>query len=340
MNKDSLIVVRLNAYTYPTIPYEENNLKKIGAEMICIEGSNMEEIINTAKYCDAIIVVSAKIRSEIINQLKKCRIIARQGTGVDNIDINAATKKGIVVTNVPDFSSNEMAEHTMALILGVARKIVIMDRNTRNCKWTSRVSAHLQRINGQSLGLVGFGSSARSVALRAIPFGLKVYAYDPHIDEEVIKEYKVKPATFEFILKECDFISLHLPLNSKTFHLIGEHELRLMKKSAILINTSRGAIIDEDKLVKALEEGWIKGAGIDVFEKINAFDATEKQIESPLFNLENIILSPHCAACSDESLVEVKQKAVKEVVNVLTGKWPENCVNSNVVPIYPLIKND
>ena len=340
MVENKFIVVRLNSNTYPIIPDEENKLKKIGGKLICIEGSKQDEIIEVAKDCDALIVVSSKIRQEVIEQLYKCRIIAREGIGVDNIDVNIATEKGIIVTNVPDFCNNEMAEHTMALILGVARKIVKMDENTRNCKWNSRVEEHLKRINGKSLGLIGFGNAARGVAIRAIPFGFKIYAYDPYINELEMKNYKVEPSSFEYIIKNCDYISLHVPLNSKTYHLIGESELKSMKKDAYLINTSRGAVVDEDMLVKALKEGWIKGAGLDVFEKINVFDESEEKIDNPLFHLDNVILSPHCAACSDESLFEVKKKAIDEVVAVLSGRWPKNCVNPDVFPRFPLVKQE
>ena len=334
----NFIIVRLNSDTYPVLPIETEEFNKIGAKMICIEGSSSDEIIKVTGDCDALSVVSSKIKGDVINQLNKCRIIARSGIGVDNIDIDVATEKGIVVTNVPDFCNNEMAEHTMALILGVARKIVKMDKNTRNCKWGSRVGEHLRRVSGRSLGLIGFGTAGRDVAIRAISFGLKVYAYDPYVNESEIKSYKVEPASFEYIIKNCDYISLHVPLNSKTRHLIGESELRSMKKDASLINTSRGAVVDEDMLVKALREDWIGGAGIDVFEKINAFDETEEKIDNPLFHLDNVILSPHCAACSDESLVEVKQKAIKEIVAVLSGRWPNNCVNPDVTPRLPLVR--
>ena len=340
MTNSKFTVVRLNCKTYPPIPEEEEELKKIGAEVVYIEGSSQEEILSVARNCDALGVVSSKVREGIINQLEKCRIIARYGIGVDNIDIDAATKNGIIVTNVPDFCINEMAEHTMALILGVTRKIVKMDENTRNCKWSSRVSEHLRRLRGQKLGLIGFGSSAKEVTLRSIPFGLKVYAYDPYVNEEVIREYKAEPASFEFIIKNCDIISLHVPLNSNTYHLIGESELKSMKQEAVLINTSRGAIVDEDALIKALKEGWIRYAGLDVFEKINVFNESEKKIDHPLFHLDNVILSPHCAACSDESLIEQKKKAVKEIVAVLSGKWPKNCVNPGVIPRFPLAKDE
>lgn len=336
MNKNKSIVVRLNSRTYPMIPEEENGFKDIGAEMVCIEGSSPEEIIKTAKNCDALLVVSSKIDSAVIKQLNKCRIIARYGIGVDNIDIGAATERGIIVTNVPDFCINEMAEHAMALILGVARNIVQMDKNTKNCKWGSRVRGHLRRISGQHLGLIGFGRSGREVALRAIPFGLKIYGYDPYVDKKEINKYDVKPVSLEYIIRNCDIISLHVPLNVNTYHLIGEPELRSMKKDAVLINTSRGAVVDEDILIKALKEGWIKAAGIDVFEKIDLFDENETLVDSPFFHLDNVILSPHCAACSDESLIEVKKKAIKGVIDVLSGRWPKNCVNPDVIPTHNL----
>ncbi|MCL4385899.1 MAG: C-terminal binding protein [Cyanobacteria bacterium] len=338
MSNPNFIIVRLNSDTYPVLPIETKEFNKIGGKVIYIEGSTSDEIIKVAKDCDALSVVSSKIKEDIINQLNKCRIIARQGVGVDNINVEAATEKGIVVTNVPDFCFNEMAEHAMALIIGSARNIVKMDRNTRNCKWSSRVNEHLKRINGKILGLIGFGNSARAVAIRALPFGLKIYAYDAYIDGSIIKRHNVEPTTFEFIIKNCDFISLHVPLNQETYHLIGENELKSMKKSAILINTSRGAVIDEDMLVKALKEGWISGAGIDVFEKINTFDETEEKIDNPLFHLENIILTPHCAAMSDESMFEVKQKYIKQVIDVLSGKWPSNVVNPDVSPRFSLIR--
>jgi len=335
---DKFMAVRLNSNTYPVISDEDNELKKIGANMVRIEGSSSEEIIKFAKNCDALLVVSSKIRANVINKLEKCRIISRYGIGTDNIDVDIATKRGIVVTNVPDYCFNEMAEHTMALILGVARKIVKMNENTKNCKWSSRVKGHLKRISGRKLGLIGFGKAARNVAIRAISFGLKIYAYDPYVDEQIMRKHQVEPVSFEFIIKNCDLISLHIPLNSKTQHLIGESELRSMKKSASLINTSRGAVVDEDMLVKALKEGWIEAAGIDVFEKINVFDENEEKVDRDLFHLDNVILSPHCAACSDESLIEVKQKAIKGVVDVLAGRWSKNCVNPDVNTRYPLVK--
>jgi D-3-phosphoglycerate dehydrogenase len=245
---------------------------------------------------------------------------------------------GIIVTNVPDFCISEMADHTMALILSIARKIVILDKRTRNCEWGARVRENLKRINGKSLGLIGFGHIAREVALRAKPFGLTVFAYDPYISREIFKECGVKKESLNYIIENCDFISLHIPLSKETYHIIGEKELRSMKRSAVLINTARGAVVDEDALMQALSEGWIAAAGIDVYEKIYVFDESEKKVDSLLFELENVVLTPHAGGCSDEALEEVKEKAVNEVIRVLTGKWPKNCVNPTVIPRFPLTK--
>jgi D-3-phosphoglycerate dehydrogenase len=194
----------------------------------------------------------------------------------------------------------------------------------------------LKRINGKSLGLIGFGHIAREVALRAKPFGLSVFAYDPYVVKKVFNEYGVKEESLTYIIENCDFISLHIPLTKETHHLIGEKEFRSMKRSAVLINTARGAVVDEDALIRALSEGWVAGAGIDVYEKINVFDESEKKVDSPLFVLENVVLTPHAGGCSDEALEEVKKKAVNEVIRVLSGKWPKNCVNPTVIPRVPL----
>jgi len=328
--------VRLNVNSYPVLPFEKDELAKVGAELVCIEGSSSNEIVTVAYDADALFVVSAKVRKEVIDKLQKCRIIARMGTGIDNIDVDSATSMGIIVTNVPDFCISEMADHAMALLLSVARKIVILDKRTRNCEWEARVREHLKRINGKSLGLIGFGHIAREVALRAKPFGLSVFAYDPYVVKKVFNEYGVKEESLTYIIENCDFISLHIPLTKETHHLIGEKEFRSMKRSAVLINTARGAVVDEDALIRALSEGWVAGAGIDVYEKINVFDESEKKVDSPLFVLENVVLTPHAGGCSDEALEEVKKKAVNEVIRVLSGKWPKNCVNPTVIPRAPL----
>jgi len=329
-------VVRLNCKLFPVISDEIQILQSAGADFIQVSGDDIPpELLDS----DVVMVVSAKIKGEVIKKLTKCGLIARIGTGTDKIDVAEATDNGILVTNVPDFCTSELADHTIALLLSAARKIVQLDKNTRISNLNIRNVVSLRRIAGKKLGLIGFGTLARSVSNRAKAFALEVFAYDPYVEAYDMEKFGVtKLNSLENILKECDFVSLHLPLNDKTFHLIGEEQLRMMKPTAILVNTARGAVIDEAALAKALSEHWIEAAAVDVFENINPFEEVPTKQFSPLFLLENTVLTPHVAATSVESLIEVQTKAATEVARVLSGRWPENCINPEVKARYNLSK--
>ncbi|MEI7615101.1 MAG: C-terminal binding protein [Actinomycetota bacterium] len=329
-------VVRLNCKLFPVISDEIQILQSAGADFIQVQGDDIPEHLLDA---DVVMVVSAKIKGEVIKKLTKCGLIARIGTGTDKIDVAEATANGILVTNVPDFCTSELADHTIALLLSAARKIVQLDKNTRISNLNIRNEVSMRRIAGKKLGLIGFGTLARSVSNRAKAFALDVFAYDPYVEAYDMEKFGVtKLNSIEDVLKECDFVSLHLPLNDKTFHLIGEEQLRMMKPTAILINTARGAVIDEAALAKALSEHWIEAAAVDVFENINPFEEVPTKQLSPLFLLENTVLTPHVAATSVESLIEVQTKAATEVARVLSGRWPENCINQEVKARYNLSK--
>lgn len=336
-DKNKYKVVRLNCKLFPVIPEELDELGKISISLIQLPGDKISPEFFDA---DVLMVVGAIVNKEVIKQLHRCRLIARIGIGTDKIDIDEATANGIIVSNVPDFCRSEMADHTMALLLAVARKIIQMDKATRICDWSIKDKINIKRIAGKNLGLIGFGRLAKAFAERAKAFELQIYAYDPYVESREMQKFGViKVNLLEDILKDCEYVSLHLPLNSQTFHLIGEKQLRMMKSSAILINTARGAIIDEDALIEALSEGWISGAGIDVFEKLNPFEEIPTKQYSPLFLLENVVLTPHAGSNSDEALKEMKVRAAKEVVRVLSGKWPESCINPDVIPRFPLPSN-
>jgi len=323
-------VVRLNCKLIPMSPEEIEILSKVGANIIQIDGDKIQP---EDFDIDALMVISAKVPSDIVNKLSRCRIIARLGIGVDKIDIKAATDNGIIVTNVPDFCSSELADHTMALMLGVARRLLQLDKGFREIGWSIRNKVNIQRLAGKKLGLIGFGRLAKEVAKRSIAFGLSVFAYDPYISEEEVNSLGAKKIySLEEIMKECDIISLHLPLNPDTQHLINESLLRKMKPSAILINTARGAIVDEDALEKALREGWISGAGIDVFEHMNLFEEVPTKQYCPFFSMDNVIVTPHAAAQSNEAFDEVRLRAAEEVARVLSGQMPKNIINPDVNP--------
>jgi D-3-phosphoglycerate dehydrogenase / 2-oxoglutarate reductase len=331
-------VLRLNSSTFPMTSEEHREYQQAGVEVVCRETVNESQDSGLLRDVDALAIVSAKARGGLISCLEKCKVISRYGNGIDNVDVSAATSCGIVVTNVPDFCVSELADHTLALLLGLARKLLIMDRCTRTGAWQARIEQPVRRVAGKTLGLVGFGRTAQEISRRAVTFDLCVVATDPCIDSAACVRLGVKPVSFADLLENSDFVSLHVPLTPNTFHLIGEPELRRMKTSAFLINTARGAAVDEGALVKALEEGWIAGAGLDVYENLGMFDLNPRIPDHPLFKMQNIILTPHSGGCSVESLEELYLQGARHVVIVLTeGKWPPHCVNPQVVPRISLV---
>lgn len=334
-----LKVVRLNCKNRPPLPKEEEILKKAELELVKVSG---DDISDENLDADAIMVEAAKLPYEVINKLSGCKIISRIGIGLDKIDIKAATDKGIIVTNVPDFCKSELADHTMALILALARKLLQLDKGFRERDWGIRweIESKIQRLDGKNIGFIGFGRLAIAVAERAKAFGLKIFAYDPYASEETIKSYGgTKIGSLEEIFGLCDIITLHLPLTPETHHLIGESLFKKMKPNSIFINTARGAIVDEPALVKALKEGWIAGAGLDVFENMNLFDEVPTKQYCPFFQFDNVIVTPHSSPVSVEALEEVTQRAAKEVVRVLSGIKPENAANPEVLAKLDYLKD-
>ena len=332
--------VRLNALSYPVDPAEIAELEKAGAKLTEIEGQQVEEVIEAAADCDALLVVSAKLTAEVIQAMPKCRIIARLGAGTDKIDVAVATAAGIVVSNVPDFCLNEQSEHTMMLLLAFGRCLPYMTRAMKSGDWSARNYPGVRRIAGRTLGLVGFGASSQAVAERAKPFGLKLLAWTrtPEKHRAAAERTGVEFRELDDLLRESDFVSLHLPLNPETTHLLDERRLGLMRENAVLINTARGAIVDEAALVRILQEKRIGGAALDVFEGIDVFALPKDPPEHDLMKLENVILTPHCAGSSVESTLDSKRRGAASVAHVLGGKWPRHVVNPQVQPRFPLVK--
>ena len=330
-------VVRLNCKNRPVTEIEKYQLKEAGLDVVAISGDDITEGNFDA---DAIMIEAAKLQNEDINKLSKCKIISRIGIGVDKIDVEAATAKGIIVTNVPDFCKSELADHTMALILALARRLLQLDKGFREKDWGIRRQVTIQRLDGKKIGFIGFGRLAIAVAERARAFGLNIFAYDPYVDKEVIKSHGgIKVDSLEEIFSQCDIVTLHLPLTNDTFHLIGESLFKKMKSTAFFINTARGAIIEEPALVKALKEGWIAGAGLDVFENMDLFEEVPTKQYCPFFQFDNVIVTPHSAPVSLESIEEVTERAAKEVVRVLSGRKPENIVNPGVMVKVTYLKD-
>ena len=331
--------LRLNAETFPPTLAETSEFSAAGVDISAAESLEEPMARSLLPTVDAILVVSAKLRRDVIDQLDRCRVIVRYGSGTDNVDVERATERGIVVANAPNFCLAEVADHTLALLLASARKIVTMDQHTRAGRWQARSQEKVRRIAGKTLGLIGFGSIAQEVARRAAGFDLKVVAYDPYFDRVRARSLAVEEVGLDALLESADFISIHVPLTGKTSHMIGERELRKMKREAIFINTARGGLVDETALVTALKENWISGAGIDVYENLPMFDAHPLYSRHPLFDLENVVLTPHSAGTSIESLEQLVLDGAREAIMVLNGQAPHHWVNLNVNPKFPLQQN-
>lgn len=324
--------VRLNATTYPTEPVERTELSRAHAEFVEIEGQTPAEILAAAKDCDALLVVSSSVPKAVIEKLSRCRVIARLGAGTDKIDIAEATRRGIVVTNVPDFCLNEQADHTLALLLSFARRLPFMSQAMRDFNWSARHHPGVHRITGQKLGLIGFGASAQAVARRAVCFGLQILAWvrDPAKYRDAATQMGVQLVSLDELLSASDFVSIHIPLAAETRHFLSAEKLSLLKSNAVLINTARGAIVDEAALVQLLQQGKIGGAALDVFEGIDVFALPGTPASHPLFQLDNVILTPHCAGSSVESSHESKIRGTRNAADVLLGIRPKHVVNPEV----------
>lgn len=289
-----------------------------------------EELLKRVKGVDALLpLLTDKIDASVMDAAgPQLKIISNYAVGYDNIDVKAATERKIMVTNTPGVLTEAVAEHTFALLMAIARRIPESDRFTRAGKYKGwepmlLLGTELQR---KILGVVGLGRIGSRVAeMAAKGMGMKVIYHDPKRDEKFEKEFKAKFCKdLPDLLKEADFVSLHVPLLPATRHLIGEKELKAMKKTAYLINTSRGPVVDEEALVSALKKGWIKGAALDVYEK-------EPKLAPGLTKLENVVLAPHTASATIEARGAMARLAAQAILDVFAGKKPENLVNKNVL---------
>jgi D-3-phosphoglycerate dehydrogenase len=318
-------VVAITDYVFPSLKPERAVLEPLGVELRPQQCRSEEEIIALAQDADAVLNCYAKMTAHVIEELKCCRIIARYGIGVDNVDLAAATKSKILVTNVPDYCIDEVSDHTLALLLALARRITVADGAVKAGAWDVVAHAGIRRLRGQTLGLLGFGKIAKAMASKVQPLGMKVLVYDPYLETELVSRYGVEAVSLDKLLAEADAISIHVPLSPETRNLIGERELALMKSAAFLINTSRGGIVDEQALAAALKEGQLGGAALDVLS------VEPPPADHPLRQAPNIILTPHLAFYSRESVIELQTKAAEEVARALKGEPPRSPVNPGVL---------
>jgi D-3-phosphoglycerate dehydrogenase len=313
-------LVAVTDSVFPNLDPAREVLKKVDANIELASAPTPEAILKVAKDADAILTTYAKITADMIPQLSRCRIIGRFGIGVDNVDLPAATAKGIVVTRVPDYCLDEVSDHAMALLLAVVRKIPFLSSRAHAGTWEMKAAVPIHRLRGTTLGLVAFGQIPQLMAPKAKAFGMHVITYDPYVPQEVLDKAGVKRVELDELIKTSDYISIHTPLMPATHHMFNADAFKRMKPTSYIINTARGPIIDEAALAEALDKKEIAGAALDVMEK-------EPTTSSPLFGRDNVIITPHSSFYSDESLVDLQTKAAEEVVRVLTGQAPKNAVN-------------
>ncbi len=315
--------VVLTDYVWESLDVEKKTLAGL-ADLVPLQTKKPDEFLPEAKDCDALLnTYAGPITAEVMAQMPRCKIIARYGIGVDTIDLDAATQAGIIVTNNPTYCIEEVAEHTMALLLAAARKIAFYDRMVRAGRWEVPPGKPMFRLAGSTLGLVGFGNIARHVAVRAAAFGMRVLFADPFIKEGQFSEPGRK-MELAAMLAEADFVSLHPPLMPQTRGMINDEAFSQMKPGAILINCARGPIVDTAALVRALDGKKIAGCALDTIDPEPLPDP------HPLRGRENVIINPHAAWYSEQAMVGLQAGAPGEVRRVLTGEWPVNVVNRAV----------
>ena len=334
--------VRLTAPLFGTSEKELRAFAEHGLAVTVVDAEDPDEMIPLVRDADVIALIGTKLPARVIEALGRCRVIARMGTGTDKIDVGCATELGIVVANTPYFCIEEQADHAMAMLLSLARKLPLAQQAMAegNVMRARQAVARNQRMSTGTLGLVGFGRSAVHMARRARGFGMRVLATRNNklAPTDEADALGVTMTDLDTILREADYVSLHLPLNAATYHMIDSAALAKMKPTAVLINTSRGALVDEPALIDALRNGRLGGAGIDTHEMIDVFAEQLPPRVHPLWDMENVSLTPHVAAGSVQSGEDIYMTAIENILDMLSGRCPaqENIVNPTVVPRFPM----
>ena len=319
----ALLKVVVTDYVWESLEVEREILAGV-ADIVALQTKDPERFLAEAADCDALLTTYAgPIDAAVMGRMPRCRIVARYGIGVDTIDLEAATRLGIIVTNNPSYCVEDVAEHTLALVLACARKVVHYDRSVREGAWAVTVGKPIFRVGGSTLGLIGFGAIAREVARRAAALGMRVLFSDPGVGSAP-HDIAAKKVKLETVLGESDFVSIHAPLTPETRGLISFGALARMKRSAFLINCARGPIVDTSALLGALEARRIAGCALDTADPEPLPEA------HPLRTRDDVILTPHAAWYSEQAMVGLQSGAPSEVRRVLTGAWPVNVVNPAV----------
>jgi D-3-phosphoglycerate dehydrogenase / 2-oxoglutarate reductase len=307
-------VIAVTDSVFPSLDLAKAALARLNPTFLMSKSSNADDILAVAKDADAILVTYAKLTRDILLQLTKCKAIGRFGLGVDNIDLPTAKEKGIAVNYVPDYCIREVSDHTMALLLALIRKVALSNKLVQAGRWEMPAVVPIRRLEGTTLGLIGFGHIPRLVVGKAQAFGIKVVAYDPFVKPEQFKALNIEGVDLDTLLSRSDYISVHAPLLPATRGMLNAGAFAKVKKGVYIVNTARGPLIDEPALVAALDAGQVGGAALDVVT------AEPLAKDSPLLGRDNVILTPHTGFYSIEALEELQTKCAADVARVLSGE--------------------
>ena len=305
--------------TYADLSLEKQLLRETGIDLVASVVNNTDEAQRATKDADAILTAVVPIDADLVNSLQNCRVIVRLGVGYEMVDLASCRKKGIVICNVPDYGTEEVANHAVALLFAVHRQIVLYDHRVRNRKWGRVLPWPIHRLSTLRVGVVGLGRIGRSFARSIKVFARDVVGFDPFLAADQLGASNVQKMSLESLFETSDIISLHLPLSEKTHHLVSAETIALMERRPIIINVSRGGLVDGAALTHALETGELSGAGIDVFED-------EPNVPEELRRLDNIVLTPHVAWYSEEAELQLRRSSIEEILRVLAGQSPRNPV--------------
>lgn len=319
--------VLVTDYTWSSTEPEAEVLARVGAKLLIAPSGEEHELVKLAAQADAILTCFARVTPQVVRAAERLQVIGRYGIGVDNIAVDEATRLGIPVTNVPAYCLDEVSEHALAFLFALARHVCSYDTAVQTGNWELKTGMPMFRINGKALGILGFGKIGQTLAAKARGLGMQLIAHDPYLHSSVFAQHQVESVTLDELFRRSDFMSVHMPLTEQTRHMVNRDLLRRMKPTAFIINTSRGGVIDQAALLLALQEHWIAGAGLDVFEP------ERLPPDHPLLHAPNLLATPHVAFYSEESVVELEVKAAQNVADILSGHRPAAVVNPQVLQL-------
>jgi D-3-phosphoglycerate dehydrogenase len=319
--RPKVALIDLDGETLPD--WVRPSLEQEGIDLVVHECKTRAELAAHAGDADVVWLFGGSriLQDGNLDAVPRCRGIVRTGSGTDNLPVEEATRRSLVVANTPAAISDGVSDHVIALLFAVIRRVAELDRAIRQGQWERARVQPLNAVQGRTLGLVGFGHVAREVVRKLSGFEMRVLVFDPYVSAETLAAHRIKAAGLRDLLAESDYVSLHCPITAETRHLIGERELRLMKPTAVLLNTSRGPVVDEPTLVRALREGWILAAGLDVLE------SEPPAADNPLLGMDNVVLTPHVAGYSFQGLELRWRLSVESVFALARGQEPRSWVN-------------